>query len=76
MPFLPPGWFGFFPSIAELIVCGGAVPVLGFAAVSAYQGEDIINIGPLPRSLAGQGEVTVAVSFDGKPANSVTVSIQ
>ena len=60
---------------ATATVGGGAVPVLGFAAVIAYQGEDIINIGPLPRSLAGQGEVTVAVSFDGKPANSVTVSI-
>ncbi len=53
-----------------------SVPVYGFAAVAAYQGEDQINIGPLPRSLAGRGLVDVVVTFDGKTANTVTASIR
>jgi uncharacterized protein (TIGR03437 family) len=63
-------------SQAMASVGGVGVPVYGFAAVAAYQGEDVINIGPLPRSLAGRGEVGIAVTFDGKGANSVTVSIK
>jgi uncharacterized protein (TIGR03437 family) len=57
-------------------VGGVTVPVSGFAAVGVYQGEDVVNIGPLPRSLAGRGEIDVATTFDGKPANTVTVSIR
>jgi uncharacterized protein (TIGR03437 family) len=55
----------------------GGVPVNAvFAAVNAYQGEDIVNVGPLPRSLVGRGETSVVITFDDKPANTVTVNIR
>ena len=63
-------------SSATATVGGVSVPVSGFAAVTQYQGLDVVNVGPLPRSLEGHGEVSVALSFDGKPANAVTATIQ
>ena len=63
-------------SQATATVGGVNVPVYGFAAAGAYQGEDLINIGPLPRSLVGRGEIPIQITFDGKPANLVTVSIR
>ncbi|HEY2860950.1 MAG TPA: hypothetical protein VGJ21_21245, partial [Terracidiphilus sp.] len=57
-------------------VGGVSVPVAGAAAVGIYLGEDVVNVGPLPRSLVGRGAVDVVVSFDGKPANTVTVSFR
>ena len=35
-------------------VGGVSVPVSGFAAVGVYQGDDVVNMGPLPRSWRGQ----------------------
>jgi len=55
-------------------VGGVGVPVYGFAPVTAYPGLDVVNIGPLPRQLAGRGEVDVTFSVDGKAANTVGVS--
>ena len=50
------------------------------AVLSTPQGQfvglDQINIGPLPRSLAGRGEVNVVLTADAKQANPVTVNIQ
>ena len=59
---------------ATATVGGVTVPAV-FAAVEAYPGEDVVNLGPLPRSLAGRSVVSVVVSFDGRPANTVTASI-
>ena len=56
-------------------VGGMTVPAV-FAAVGVYQGEDVVKIGPLPRSLAGRGEVGIELTFDGKIANTVQVSIR
>ena len=50
--------------------------MLALAAVPQFTGEDIVNIGPLPRSLAGTGEVNVVLRFDGKLTNSVTVNFR
>jgi uncharacterized protein (TIGR03437 family) len=61
---------------AAATVGGERVPVAGFAAVPQFAGEDVVNIGPLPRSLAGRGEVSVVLTFDGKPANPVNVSFR
>jgi uncharacterized protein (TIGR03437 family) len=61
---------------ATATIGGLAVPVYGFAADAVYQGEDVLNLGPLPPSLAGQGEVPIMVSFDDQPANVVTVSFR
>jgi uncharacterized protein (TIGR03437 family) len=63
-------------SSASATVGGLTVPVSGFAAVGIYQGEDVINIGPLPRALAARGPVDILISFDGQVANTVTVSIR
>jgi uncharacterized protein (TIGR03437 family) len=52
------------------------VPVSAFVAVPSYPGLDVVNIGPLPRSLEGRSEVDVAFSVDGKAANLVKVSIR
>lgn len=61
---------------ATATVGGTGMPVQGFAAVTAYQGEDVINIGPLPATLAGRGIVDVIIIFDGKTANTVTVEFK
>jgi uncharacterized protein (TIGR03437 family) len=60
---------------ATASVGGTTVSVYAFAAVEGYQGEDVVNVGPLPRSLAGRGQVDISLSFDGKATNTVTVSI-
>jgi uncharacterized protein (TIGR03437 family) len=39
-------------------------------------GLDQINLGPLPSSLAGAGQVNIVVTVDGQTANTVTVTIQ
>jgi uncharacterized protein (TIGR03437 family) len=57
-------------------VGGTEVPVAFVGAVEGLVGLDQLNLGPLPRSLAGRGEVTVAVQVDGQAANVVTVSIR
>ena len=57
-------------------VGGVDVPVLAFAAVPQFTEEDVVNIGPLPRSLAGKGDVNVVLTFDGKSTNPVTVSFK
>lgn len=55
----------------------GGLPVnAAFAAVGVYQGEDVVNVGPLPHSLAGYGQIDVTVTFDGHTTNTVTVSIR
>jgi uncharacterized protein (TIGR03437 family) len=57
-------------------VGGVAVPVTYVGAQSEYVGLDQVNIGPLPRSLAGRGEVQVVVTASGKRVNRVTINIQ
>jgi uncharacterized protein (TIGR03437 family) len=40
-----------------------------------FAGLDQVNL-RLPRSLAGRGEVDVAVNVDGVPANAVRVAVK
>jgi uncharacterized protein (TIGR03437 family) len=61
---------------ATATVGGVSVPVSAVAPVTQYQGLDLVNVGPLPRSLVGTGQVNVVLSFDGKPTNTVTATIQ
>jgi uncharacterized protein (TIGR03437 family) len=61
---------------ATATVGGVSPPVNGFAPVTVYPGLDVVNIGPLPRSLAGRGEVDVAFSVDGRAANPLKVNIR
>jgi uncharacterized protein (TIGR03437 family) len=55
----------------------GGVPVeVQYAdAQSLYPGLDQVNV-KLNSSLAGKGDATVAISFDGNAANSVSIRIQ
>jgi len=57
-------------------VGGVNVPVLFSGAAPNYAGEDQVNIGPLPVSLAGKGSVNIVLTADGAVANTVNVTIQ
>ena len=37
---------------------------------------DQVNLGPLPKSLQGRGEVDIRVSLDGQEANAVAAVIE
>jgi uncharacterized protein (TIGR03437 family) len=67
-----------FSSLAGIAVTigGVSVPVSGAAAQSQYAGLDQVNVGPLPRTLAGKGASNVVLTVDGMTANTVTVNIQ
>ena len=52
------------------------MPVLGAVAQGQFEGLDQVNIGPLPRSLAGSGLVNIELTIDTVPANIVTVNIR
>jgi uncharacterized protein (TIGR03437 family) len=61
---------------ATATIGGTAVSVTGPLAQGQYAGLDQVNLGPLPRSLAGRGEVEIVLSAGGKTANKTTVSIK
>jgi len=65
-----------FKQQAVATVGGISVGVVGPVAQSQYVGLDQVNLGPLPRSLAGRGEIVIGLTVDGKTANPVTVHIQ
>lgn len=67
-----------FSSLANVQarVGGTDTPVAFVGAVEGLIGLDQLNLGPLPRSLAGRGEVNIAVQVDGQTANVVTVSVR
>jgi uncharacterized protein (TIGR03437 family) len=59
------------------VTVGGLdVPVLYSGAAPGFAGEDQVNIGPLPQSLAGQGSVNILLTADGQVANTVNLTIQ
>jgi len=62
--------------VATATVGGEPVGVAGPVPAPGFVGLDQVNLGPLPRSLAGAGEVEIALTVDGLPANVVTVNIQ
>jgi uncharacterized protein (TIGR03437 family) len=53
-----------------------SVPVLAAGDQLQFAGLDQINVGPLPASLAGRGNVNVIFQVDGRPTNTVTVNIK
>lgn len=54
-------------------VGGVSVPVV---SVTTEQELDVVHIGPMPQSLAGRGEVSIVLTFNGKPTNTVTASFR
>jgi uncharacterized protein (TIGR03437 family) len=63
-------------AVATATVGGEAIGVAGPMPAPGFVGLDQVNLGPLPRSLAGAGEVKIALTVDGVPANVVTVNIR
>jgi len=57
-------------------IAGINVPVLYAGPQSQYPGLDQVNLGPLPQTLAGKGEVDLVLTVDGVPANVVRVAFQ
>jgi len=55
---------------------GQEVPVHDYRDHPSFVGLDQINLGPLPRSLAGAGTVDVKITVDGVESNSGTVAVQ
>ena len=62
------------PAIAK--VGSLTVPVLAAGAQGQFAGLDQVNIGPLSRSLAGSGELTIELTIDGIQSNLVAISIR
>ncbi len=63
-------------SAATCQIGGVNVPVPFAGAVGQLAGFDQVNVGPLPRALAGRGEVDVRLMVDGKNANTVRINIR
>jgi uncharacterized protein (TIGR03437 family) len=55
---------------------GIRIPVLYAGPQGQLAGLDQINIGPLPQSLAGRGPVSLVITVDGIPANSMNLNVQ
>ncbi len=68
----------FRPSLTGVTASIGGVnvPVMFAGSAPGLIGLDQINLGPLPRSLAGRGEVDVVLIVDGKTANTIRISIR
>ncbi len=52
------------------------VPVVYRGAQDIYAGEDQVNVGPLPQSLAGRGAVDIVLTVDGQKANATNVTFK
>lgn len=63
-------------SKVDVTVGGQSVPVLYAGAQGFYAGLDQVNIGPLPRTLAGNGRTNIVLTADGQTANPVQFAIQ
>lgn len=75
--FFGTGFRGFVPPSGLSVSVGGtSVPVLGYAAVDGFAGLDQCNIGPLPRSFIGRGNVNIVMTAGTKTANVVSVTIK
>ncbi|MFB3776659.1 MAG: CotH kinase family protein [Bryobacteraceae bacterium] len=60
----------------DVKVDGVSVPVEYAAAQGSFVGLDQVNVGPLPKKLAGRGEVDIVLKVDGRRANTVTVNMR
>ncbi len=59
------------------VTIGGTnIPVLSSGAQGTTPGLDQINVGPLPVSLMGAGQVNVVVSVDGQAANTTNITLR
>lgn len=62
---------------AVSVTVGSTSPMVSYVGPQgAFIGEDQINVGPLPTSLAGSGLVNINVTVDGRAANTVQSQFQ
>jgi uncharacterized protein (TIGR03437 family) len=61
---------------AVATVGGVDVAVAGPAAQGEFAGLDQVNLDALPASLAGRGDVSIALTVGRKGANPITVNIK
>lgn len=57
-------------------VDGLSTPISFAQAQGSLIGTDQVNLGPLPRALAGRGNVNLVLKVEGRDANSLIVAIQ
>jgi len=62
-------------STMRVTIDGQDVPVLFFGAQPDFAGLDQINVGPIPRELAGR-TVTVQAASQGRGSNNLTITLQ
>ncbi|MEP7362388.1 MAG: hypothetical protein ABI972_03965 [Acidobacteriota bacterium] len=65
-----------FQTAVTATIGGDPVPVLGAVAQGQFAGLDQVNIGPLPATLRGRGELPIVLRVDGQAANTVTVVVR
>ena len=63
-------------SAISVTIAGKPVPVLAAVAQSEYPGLDQVNVGPLPRTLAGSGSTNLSLRINNVNSNNVTVNIK
>ncbi|GEM_PF-999898 len=70
--------FRFRNNLADMTVRIGGVGVttLFAGAAPGFVGLDQINLGPIPRSLIGRGEMEINVTVEGGAANAVRISVR
>ncbi|MCP5112452.1 MAG: hypothetical protein GY953_16630, partial [bacterium] len=61
--------------VVSATIGGQPVAVAGPVPQSQFEGVEQVNLGPLPRSLIGAGEVEIRLIVDGKATNVLTVTI-
>jgi uncharacterized protein (TIGR03437 family) len=61
---------------ASATLGGVNLPLLFLGAQGDLIGVDQVNLGPLPRSLAGRGNVNLVLTVGGRAANTVQLNIQ
>ncbi|HMV84014.1 MAG TPA: PKD domain-containing protein [Blastocatellia bacterium] len=61
---------------ATATIGGVNVPLLYAGEAPGFVGADQVNLGPLPRSLAGRGELDLVLTIENRPANTVKVTIK
>jgi uncharacterized protein (TIGR03437 family) len=64
------------PSAVTATLGGQSVQALFAGPQGVYAGLDQVNLGPLPRTLSGRGELDLVLTVDGLKANTVTVAIK
>ena len=64
------------PSEVSATIGGEQVAVLFAGAQGEFAGLDQVNLGPIPRTLAGRGEIEIVIAIGGRQSNAVKLDIE